>query len=73
MGLGEIREELHKFINTADERVLNLFYDMMKMDAVHSSLTPEEQKEIDIRLARHLNGESKSHTWSDARKQIEGK
>lgn len=73
MGLGDIREELHKFINTADEQALHLFYAMMKIDTLSSSLTPEEQKEIDIRLTRHRSGESKSHSWTDARRKIEGK
>lgn len=27
-----MREELHQFINTADERMLNLMYGMMKAD-----------------------------------------
>jgi hypothetical protein len=73
MGLGDIREELHQFINTADERVLNLLYEILKVDTTDPSLTSEEQKEIDKRLAKHLAGESKSHSWSEARRQIERK
>jgi hypothetical protein len=33
MGAAQIREELHQFINRADERVLNLIYGMMKADS----------------------------------------
>jgi len=33
MGVAQIREELHEFINKADERILNLIYGMMKADA----------------------------------------
>jgi hypothetical protein len=32
MGSAQIREELHQFINHADERILNLIYGMMKAD-----------------------------------------
>ena len=32
MGAAQIREELHEFINHADERILNLIYAMMKAD-----------------------------------------
>jgi hypothetical protein len=73
MGLSDIREELHKFINSADEQVLNLLYAMVQPDSGNSSLTPKEQKEIDKRIASHNSGESKSYSWDEARKQIEGK
>ena len=32
MGTTQIREELHQFINHADERILRLIYGMMKAD-----------------------------------------
>jgi hypothetical protein len=35
MGAAQIREELHEFINHADERILNLIYAMMKADVRH--------------------------------------
>lgn len=33
MGAAQIREELHQFIEHADERILNLMYGMMKADS----------------------------------------
>lgn len=69
MGVSQIREELHQFINRADEQTLNLLYDLMKADA--GQLTQEQQADLDKRIARHKSGESKSYTWSEARAQIE--
>lgn len=70
MGAAQIREELHQFINQADERVLNLIYGMMKADS-ESHLSEEQQEDLDKRIARHKKGESKSYSWSEARTQIE--
>lgn len=70
MGAAQIREELHQLINQADERILMLIYDMMKADR-EGLLTVEQQKDLDQRIARHKNGESKSYSWSEARIQIE--
>lgn len=70
MGAAQIREELHQFINHADERVLNLIYGMMKADS-EGLLTAEQQEDLDKRIACHRKGESKSFNWSEARVQIE--
>lgn len=70
MGAAQIREELHQFINYADERVLNLMYDMMKADG-EGVLTAEQQEDLDKRIARHKNGESKEYSWPEAKAQIE--
>jgi len=70
MGSAQMREELHQFINHADERVLNLIYGMMKADN-GGLLTTEQQEDLDKRIERHRNGESKSYSWSEARAQIE--
>ena len=70
MGAAQIREELHQFINQADERVLNLIYGMMKADS-ESLLTADQQADLDKRIASHKKGESKSYSRSEARAQIE--
>lgn len=70
MGAAQIREELHQFINRADERILNLMYGMMKADS-EKVLTAEQQEDLDKRIASHKKGESKSYSRSEARAQIE--
>jgi hypothetical protein len=71
MGAAQIREELHQFINNADDRILNLMYGMMKADREKAILTVEQQNDLDKRIMSHKNGESKSYGWSEARAQIE--
>ena len=71
MGAAQIREELHEFINQADERILNLFYGMMKADRNESALTAEQQADLEKRIEQHKNGESKSYSWAEARAKIE--
>lgn len=71
MGASQIREELHEFINRADERILNLMYGMMKADKEKEILTADQQADLDKRIARHKSGESKSFNWSEAREKIE--
>lgn len=73
MGAAQIREELHQFINRADERVLSLIYGMMKADIEMEALTQEQEADLDKRIARHKNGDSKSYSWSEARTQIENR
>ena len=71
MGAAQIREELHQFIDRADERVLNQIHGMMKSASENTILTERQQKDLDMRVDRHKRGESKSYTWSEARAQIE--
>ena len=71
MGAAQIREELHQFIDRADDRILNLMYGMMKADGVKEPLTAEQQEDLDKRIARHKKGESKSYSWPEARSRIE--
>lgn len=72
MGAAQIREELHQFINQADERVLTLIYGMMKADQ-EGLLTTDQQDDLDQRIKRHKSGESKSYSWPEARTQIENR
>ena len=71
MGAAQIREELHQFIDRADERILNQIHGMMKSASENTILTERQQKDLDMRVDRHKRGESKSYTWSEARAQIE--
>lgn len=71
MGAAQIREELHQFINSADDRILNLLYGMMNADSEKGILTAEQQEDLDKRIANHKKGESKSYSWSEARAEIE--
>jgi hypothetical protein len=71
MGVAQIREELHRVINNADDRVLNLIYEMVKADSEPGILTADQREDLEKRIERHKSGESKSYSWPEARAKIE--
>lgn len=58
MGASQIREELHQFINIADDRILNLMYGMMKAD-IHNADALEAS--INKGLEQSKKGEVRPH------------
>jgi hypothetical protein len=58
MGAAQIREELHQFINNADERILNLMYGMMKADIQKDEAL---EASIDKGLEQSKKGEVRPH------------
>lgn len=58
MGAAQIREELHQFINSADERMLNLMYGMMKADLQNDKAL---EASIDKALQQSKKGEVRPH------------
>lgn len=75
MGAAQIREELHQFINRADERVLNLMYGMMKADNEEGDfILSEEHKQIlDERLAAHKASPKEGSSWEEVKTRIKQK
>ncbi len=75
MGAAQIREELHKLINTADDRLLNLMYDVMKDETREEDflLTDEHKKILDQRLADHKANPSEGSSWSEVKARIQQK
>jgi hypothetical protein len=71
MSVIQIREELHQFIEEADDRMLNLIYGLLQADKQQTALTPEQLEDLKDRMVRHKSGESKSYTWTEARAMIE--
>ena len=67
----QIREELHQFIEEADDRMLNLIYGLLQADKQQAALTSEQLADLQVRVARHKSGESKSYIWTEARAIIE--
>lgn len=52
MGVSNIREELHQFINQADEETVNRIYEMIKSEHEQLSLTPEQKRDLEKRIKR---------------------
>lgn len=71
-GTAQIREELHQFINRADERILNLIYGMMKADSEDGDFTLNEaQKQLlDERLVTHQASPHEGSDWKEVKDRI---
>lgn len=70
-----IKEKLQEYINSGDEKLLNLMYLVAKeytKAEEEYSLTEEELAELDRRRKKRQSGESKGYSWSDAKKIITG-
>jgi putative addiction module component (TIGR02574 family) len=75
MEAAQMREELHQFINRADERILNLIYGMMKADIEEGdvTLTDAHKELLDERLAAHKASPQEGSSWEDVKKRIKPK
>ena len=77
MEAGNIRERLHEYINKGDEKLLKLMYAVAKEynedDDYEYIFTPEEIAEFEKRSVARKTGQSKTHTWEEAKKIITGK
>lgn len=69
----QIREELHQFINRADERILRLIYGMMKADFEEGDdylLTEAHKQILDARLAAHESAPNEGSSWEEVKSRI---
>jgi putative addiction module component (TIGR02574 family) len=76
MGAAQLREELHQFINRADERVLNLIYGMMRADieaGEHFTLSDEHRQLLDERLEAHKSSPDEGSSWKEVKDRIKQK
>ena len=73
MGTTQIRDELHQFINQADERILRLIYGMMKADIDDEGdylLTEDHKQILDERLAAHESAPEEGSKWEEVKARI---
>lgn len=70
MGSAQIKDELHQFIDRADERVLNLMYGMMKADGDEFIVSESHREILDERLFAHTQNPEAGSSWSDVRTRI---
>ena len=72
MSSAQIREELHQYINKADDRLLNLIYALVQADLQESEyeLTNDHKKIIDDRLVAHQSSPESGSSWEEARSRI---
>jgi len=78
--LKELRKEVKKYIDHADERMVNIVYAILAADedsenrsAVHTGLAPEQEAILDQHIELYEKGRMKFSTWEDARARITSK
>ncbi|MBC7409137.1 MAG: hypothetical protein H7339_12175 [Arcicella sp.] len=63
-----LQEQVHKFVNTNDERFLRLLYTLAKeYNSENRDFTINELQEFENRRKNFLNGSSESYTCVDAK------
>ena len=72
MSTSELRENIHQFIDLADEKMLKLINAIIEAEG--DTNTPNIPQwfydELDKRIDRHLKGESKSYSWEEVKERI---
>jgi len=70
-----MKEELQKYIDTGDEKLLKIMYAVAKEYTEPEDeyeLTDEQIQELDKIRQMRLSGESRGYSWDDAKKFITG-
>jgi hypothetical protein len=76
--LKEMRKEVKKYIDQADERMVNIVYAILEADKGAekdniNNLSPEQEKILDEHVMLYENGKMEFSTWKDARSRITSK
>jgi putative addiction module component (TIGR02574 family) len=67
----QLRQKLHRFIDTAEEKKLKAIYTMVESDIEGQSLLTDEQKsELDKRLDEYMQGKGKNYSLKSAMNRI---
>ncbi|MBK7129473.1 MAG: addiction module protein [Crocinitomicaceae bacterium] len=70
-----IRTKVHKYIDEADTKVLQVVYQLLEVyrQSNSSLLTEDQQKEVLRRSALYKSGKIKGHSLAEARKRVKQK
>lgn len=67
----ELRENIHRFVDSADDRILKIIHAIVQAEKNEEPVVPDWlYAELDKRRERHLNGESKSSSWNEVKERI---
>ena len=74
MGTIKLRNELHQYIDSADDRLINLMYALVQADLKEEDyqLSKEHKKILDSRLATHEENPTSGSDWNEVKSRIEG-
>jgi len=69
----DIREILHEYVDSSDEKLLKLMLALAKEYNEEDEIDAAEIRLLDERRQSRLNGESTLHTWNEVKKAITNK
>jgi len=62
----QIRQQLHDYIDAAEDKKLKAIYTLLENEISDDySLSAEQKEELDRRYADHQNGIGKTYTWDE--------
>jgi hypothetical protein len=72
MTTATIRQQLHSYLEIADDQKVKAFYTLMKEDIEESGVeyTPELKAELDSQYAAYKNGKTKMISSAESKKRI---
>lgn len=72
MNTTAIRQQLHSYLEVADDKKIKAFYTLMKSDIDESGIeyTNDLKKELDSRYNAHKTGKSKMISPTESKKRI---
>ena len=63
----QIKQQLHDYIDAAEDKKLKAIYTLLEADMQHAGQLSDEQKiELDKRMADHENGIGRTFTWEES-------
>lgn len=68
-----LKQELHGYIEQADDKILQAIKTLVKPSLQVIKLSKAQKEELDKRKKAHLAGESKSYSWEQTEKMIKSK
>lgn len=67
MTTARIRQRLHEYIDTAQDKKLKAIYTLLQDEIDYEGhLTKEQMAELDRRLENYQNGYGKTYTWKES-------
>lgn len=68
----DLREEIHQYIDRADDRILQLIYGMIQADLSEGGyeLSDEHKKVLDERLSAHKSNPTSGSSWEKTKAKI---
>jgi hypothetical protein len=66
MRTAEIKQKLHEYIDSAEDKKLKAIYTLLENDVADEFMfTAEQEKELDRRYDNYIDGIGETYTWEE--------